>query len=173
MADGCAIAGVRLATPIVGDFVYLAQNMRDDEIAQWLALTGAADYNPDLCARGFLALTGPAFVLVGPDNLPVVAGGFEPIRPGVYQTWMAGTTAGWAKHWKAITRHSRRLVDGMLRDGVAQRVQTYALASRTAAHTWYERGLGQTFEGVHRSFFADGQDAVCYARIVEDVTHGR
>jgi hypothetical protein len=168
MADGAlTVHGVRLAVPIVEDFAYLARRMRPDEIAQWLALTGQAEYDPNTAARAFCAMQGVTFCLVDPTGLPIAAGGFEPVRPRVVQTWMVGTMEGWEQHWRAITKHARRLIDGLLTSGEAQRVQTYALASRTQAHEWYARGLGQTFEGTHRRFFADGQDAVVYAKVAD------
>lgn len=157
----------RLSRPILEDFAFICRRMREDECAQWCALTGFEHYNPDLAARGLAVLTGPSFSLVDDQGLPYCVGGFEPIRPGVYQTWMAGTDAGWVHHWREITKQSRRLMDDLLAHD-AQRIQTYALASRTQAHEWYSRGLKQTFEGVHRRFFADGQDAVCYARVRGD-----
>lgn len=172
MADGGHIvAGVRLTIPIVEDLAFLARRMRADEIAQYLALTGAKVYEPDDAARNFVVLQGQKFVLIGPDNLPFCAGGFEEIRPDVFQTWMVGTEEGWAKHWRAITIHSRRLMQNLLDTG-ARRIQTYALASRTKAHEWYRRGLLQQYEGTCRQFFADGQDAVLYAR-VREVPDGR
>lgn len=159
---------IRLAAPLIEDLAWLAKRMRPDEIAQYLALTGQTEYDPDQCARALASISGVNFVLVDREGYPVCAGGFEEVRLKVWQTWMVGTTEGWAKHWRAITKHSRRLMDNLLASDRAHRVQTYALASRRAAHVWYERGLGQTFEGVHRGLFADGQDGVCYAKVKEN-----
>ena len=167
MADGNFHASCRLAQPSVFDVGWLSERMRPDEIAQWCALTGHATYDPELAARSIVATMGPlAFCLVGPDNMPVVVGGFTEDRPGVFQTWMVGTEEGWAKHWRAITRHSRRSIDALLESGRAHRIQTHALASRTAAHAWYER-LGMQREGTLRSYFADGQDAVVFSKVRE------
>ncbi len=166
MADGSTtLVGVRLAVPILEDFAYLARRMRPDEIAQWLAVTGRDTYDANLAALGFASLRGPAFVLVDAQGLPIAAGGLEPVRPKVFECWMLGTMDGWATHWRAITRHARQQIDALLASGEANRVQTYALASRRAAHAWYARGLGQDCEGMHRQFFADGQDAVVYAKV--------
>jgi hypothetical protein len=76
---------IRLGTPIVEDFAYIARNMRADEVAQFLALTGLPEYVPDVAARGFIATQGPAFVMIDRDGLPVLAGGFQPVRQGVYE----------------------------------------------------------------------------------------
>lgn len=154
---------LRLALPLVDDFGYLARRMRPDEIEQFLAVTGATDYHSDTAARVFAAIPGHAYAIVGADNRPVMAGGFEPIRPGVYEVWGAGTIEGWEKHWRAITLICNRLIRDLLA-GPAHRVQTCALASRTQAHEWYERGLRMKPEGRHPGFFADGQAGISYAR---------
>lgn len=164
-----------LGYPSVMDLAWLAAHMREDERAQWCAVTGRAEYDADLAARTFAMTVGPMFCLYGDDAMPLCAAGFEEIRPGVWQTWMAGTPEAWETHWRTITKHTRRICEGLFADGVARRIQTYALASRRAAHVWYSRCMGQTYEGLHRSFYADGQDAVCYARTKADweAAHGQ
>jgi hypothetical protein len=165
MADGSAIIlpEVRVGFPTAFDLAWLAMHMRADEQAQWCALTGRGEYDADLCARGMAAIGGVSWCLYGRDGRPFCAGGFEEVRPKVWQTWMAGTDEGWKRHWRTITKEARRCMAGLFAHG-AQRIQTYALASRTEAHEWYRRGLLQDYEGTHRAFFADGQDGVCYAR---------
>jgi len=86
------------------------------------------------------------------------------VRPGVVDAWLAGTLEDWQRHGRAFTRICRRQVERVLACGV-HRVQVAALASRTAAHEWYERGLGMQREGVLRGHFADGQDAIMFSRI--------
>jgi hypothetical protein len=153
----------RLAAPLLQDFVYLAQNMRPDEKQQFLALTGLDTFNADTAARALAAIDGPSWVLVDRDGYPFLAGGFEPLRPGVFECWLVGTLDGWATHACAITRVCRLLTADLFAQG-AHRIQTVALASRTQAHTWYERCAGLTREGVLRGHFADGQDGVLFAR---------
>lgn len=157
-----------LGTPSLFDLAYVAAKMRDDEKAQWCAMTGFATYDADIAARTFASTDGPSFCLYRHDGMPLVVAGLEPVRPGVFQTWMAGTPDAWSQHWLSMTKHCRRLFDSMFADGTARRIQTYALESRRAAHVWYARGLLLHLEGVHRAFFADGQNAVCYARTVDD-----
>lgn len=170
MADGSRPAtGLRLVRPLVEDVAYLSRRMREDEIEQWLALTGFAEYDPDRAARSIIATMGEVnFCLVDADERAIVVGGYDEIRPKVWQTWMVGTKEGWERHWRSITKAARRTMDSLLDSGRAHRVQTYALASRTAAHEWYRRGLGMTYEGTHRRHFASGADAVCYAKVLED-----
>jgi hypothetical protein len=163
MADGSRIAKPRLVPVLVTDLVRLAYEMRDDEKDQWCAVTGNAEYDPDLAGRMFAQIGGVSWCYVNAAGEPVAAGGFEEVRPKVWQTWMAGTMEAWTDHWKAITRHSKRLGDRLIENGHANRIQTYALAERTAAHRWYE-ALGQRYESHLEQFFADGRDAVCYVK---------
>ncbi len=163
MSDSHTIPEIRVGVPLVQDFARIAQDMRPDEIAQSLAFTGRGAYSADLVARALLASDGPQFVLVDRAGMPVAVGGFEPVGPGVFETWGIGTLAGWGKHWRAITKQSRRQMDRLFAAG-AHRIQIISLASRTQAHGWYVNGLGMTFEGVLRGYCADGSDAVIHAR---------
>lgn len=154
----------RLTPVLMADLVYLAQHMRPDEKDQFCAVTNLAEYDADYAARVFSGIGGISFALVGSNGYPLCAGGFfEASIPGTWQSWMAGTTEAWRDHWKQITREAKRLGDGLLHSGQAHRIQTYALAERVLAHRWYQ-ALGQVYEGTHRRFFADGRDAVCYAK---------
>lgn len=155
---------LRLAKPLLQDYVYVAARMRDDERAQFCAMTGCAEYDAELCARAGAAATGPAWVYVDDAGLPVLLGGFEPQRNGVYEGWHMATQDAWAKHWRAFTKISVRLMDDLFANG-AHRIQTCALISRTQAHRWYERALGMACEGVQYGYFADGQDGVMFARV--------
>jgi hypothetical protein len=164
MADGNHIPETRLGMPIVEDYCHIARHMRADEIAQYLALTGLQEYVPDVAARSLVACDGQAFVMVDREGLPVLVGGFSPVRHGVFEGWLAGTEDGWAKHWRAMTKVCRRLMDDLLATD-AHRIETFALTSRTAAHEWYERGLLMSREGVMKGYFSDGQDAIVFARV--------
>ena len=144
--------------------VLLCQDMRPDEIEQYVALTGAESYNPEVAARGFMNTGGVKFTLVDEHHDPLVAGGFEEIIPGVWQSWMVGNMDGWATHWRTITKGCRWVMDGLFEMG-ARRLQTTALASRTDAIRWYERGLGMQREGTWRNFGAKGEDVACFARV--------
>lgn len=170
MGDGSrTTAGVRMVRAAVEDVAYVSRRMRADEVQQWLALTGLPEYDPDVAARSIIATMGElAFAIVDGDGRAIVVGGFDEIRPQVWQTWMVGSDEGWAQYWRSITKITRGAMGDLLASGRAHRLQTHALASRTAAQEWYRRGLGMTYEGTHRRHFADGSDAVCYARIRED-----
>lgn len=146
---------------------YLCERMRPDEIEQYLALTGAKDYDPDVAARGFQNLNGLKFTVLGPDGLPVAAGGYEEVQPGVWNSWMVGSMEGWGTSWRSMTKATRWLMDGLFEMG-ARRLQTQALASRARAIEWYERSLGLQREGTLRKLGRDGEDVACFARVAED-----
>lgn len=157
---------IAVTTPILEDFAYLARQMRPDEIEQHLAFTGDDEYDANEAALRFATLPGPKFVITA-DGLPVVAGGFWPVRPGVYEGWQAGTTAGWEQHWRTITKHTRRLNDALLAAGHCHRLQLCALAGRDKTFEWYERSLGYAREAVLTGYCANGRDAVMFVRTKE------
>lgn len=143
---------------------YLCERMRPDEVEQYLALTAAETYDPDTAARGFMNMPGFKFTLLDSEGLPAAAGGYEEILPGIWQSWMVGTCEGWAGNWRAMTKACRWAMDGLFEQG-ARRLQTSALASRTKAIEWYERGLGLEREGTWRRFGAHGEDVAIFSRI--------
>lgn len=155
---------LRLARPLLEDFAYVAKRMRADEREQFVALSGLAEYDPDVCARVCAAIPGPAWAYVDGDGYPVLLGGFEPIRPGVYEGWHMATEDGWQRYGRQFHRLCIRLMRDLFASG-AHRIQTCALVSRTAAHTWYER-IGMAREGVLNGYCADGQAAIMFARTV-------
>lgn len=161
------LPAVRIGSPLLGDFDVVAMNMRDDERSQWCATIGATHYSPTLCALTLVTLQGPRFVLVGRDNRPLMLGGFEPVRPGVERGWMAAVHGSWEAHWFAMTREVRRLMRQRFTEGV-HRIEAVALASRTRTADWFARGLGMTFEGVLRGYFADARAASLYSLTPED-----
>jgi hypothetical protein len=146
------------------DFIILCDRMRPDEIEQYLALTGAKDYSPEVAARGFINMPGFKFSLVSEAGEVGCAGGFHEIIPGVWQSWMVGSVESWERDWRTITKGCRWVMDGLLAQG-ARRLQTTALASRAKAIEWYERGLGMQREGTWRNYGANGEDVACFARV--------
>lgn len=144
-------------------FQYLADHLRPDEIEHWLAISGAASFDPDVAALAYMNTPGLKFTLLGRDGMPVVAGGFHEVEPGVWQGWMVGTLAGWHSHWRMITKASRWLMGQLFALG-AQRLCVNTIASRTAATCWYARALGLRLEGTLAGAGHRGEDFVYYAR---------
>lgn len=151
--------------------VYLCREMRAEEREQWSVMTGL-DYSPAEAARRFInaACASPrafSVTVVGADGLPAVAGGYEFVSPGVWQSWMLGTAAGWAGQWRAITKASRWIADRVLEAG-AHRLQIQCTTTRAAALQWFDKALGFTPEGMLRGYGRKGQDVAIYSRLRTD-----
>jgi hypothetical protein len=151
------------------DILFLFPRMRADEQDQLDAFYDFADERE--ARRFFLNKTGPAFTLFDEGRMPVVCGGWESVAEGVMQSWMICREDAFERHWRSITKASRWLMDELLARGV-RRLQTNALASRTAACQWYVDGLKMRQEGVWRKFGRGGEDVACFARVAEDKTDG-
>lgn len=148
--------------------VFLSERMRADEQAQFLAVTGLAEFSPDVAAAFFIDTAqksqGFAFTVLQSDNLPAAAGGFQPAGAGVWQAWMVGTEDGWAQQWRAMTKATRWLMDRLYEAG-AHRLQTSALTTREKAVEWFERSLGFRPEGVWRHFGVRGEDIAHFSKL--------
>jgi len=145
---------------------YLTERMRPDEIEQYIALTGAKEFDPEVAARGFMNIPGHKYTLIDDEGFPIVCGGYQEVQPGIWQSWMVGSMDGWGKYWRSITKASRWMMDGLMELG-ARRLQTNALASRTQAIEWYKRSLKMSYEGTWRRFGSNGEDVACFARVSE------
>lgn len=153
-----------LVEPTLADVLRMAVGARADERAQWTAVTGD-EWDADRIAVDHFTRAGIKYALVDEStNEAIVVGGYSMIGPQVWQSWMIGTPENWEAHWFAITKHTRRVMDGLLKSG-ARRLQTTALASRERAIHWYTKGLGMQQEGVMRGFGVNGEDVAIFARL--------
>jgi hypothetical protein len=134
---------------------YLCKRMRADEVEQYEALTGKV-FDPDAAAVELFRSGQIRYALHDGKGTPIIAGGYDPLIPGVWQSWMVGTEDGWAKHWRDIHRATSWMIQQMMDNG-ARRLQTMALAKRTAACAWYEK-LGMRFAGIDAEFATTGED---------------
>jgi len=156
-------------SPKVCDFIEVCFNLRADEREQVQAYTGQP-YDPEILAVQLAAKTGPAWMLCE-DEHPIGIAGFDFIRPGVWQDWMVGTDHAWEKHWRAMTRHTKRCMDAILKQD-AHRLQCVSLASRIHAHRWYAV-IGLAPEGTLKGYGANGEDFIMFARTREtEIQHG-
>lgn len=148
--------------------VYISSRMREDEKAQFLAVTGYPEFSADAALEWMLDAArrseGFAFTVLCDDNLPAAAGGFHPVGAGVWQSWMVGTPEGWEQQWRSLTKISRFLM-WRLFDLGAHRLQTSAITSRVKAIEWFERSLGFKPEGVFRHFGLRGEDIANFSRL--------
>lgn len=147
------------------DVLYLCERMREDEREQ---LAAFFDMPPEDWPGFFLAKRGPRFTVVDAQGMPLVAGGWESVSQGVMQSWMLGSEEAWRTHWRSITRAVRWSMDALLACEGIWRLQTNALASRTAACEWYVRGMRMRQEGIWHKFGRQQQDVACFARVKEN-----
>lgn len=159
------LPATRLVSPTVFDYALVAHRMRQDEREQWSAMANRP-YCPNLCAKDMCASGELSYALIDRAGSAICVAGFIPLRPGVYQVWGAFTEEAFPKHWRAITRETRRLMAGLMKQG-AHRIEVCSLVTRTAALDWYHRGLGMRPDGVIRGYYSNGEGAVSYALVKE------
>lgn len=147
----------------LADLVMLCRDMRPDEVEQAQAFMDLEPFDPDAFAAMLYLRSGPRFTVQDDEGRPIVAGGYTSTDEGQMDAWMVGTMAGWAKHWRVITKASRWMADNLLAMGV-RRLQVWSLASRVDTGLWYER-LGFVCEGVRKAAGRQGQDVAMYARV--------
>jgi hypothetical protein len=131
------------------------------------AITGA-EYDASQVAVQAFNSAGPAWTLLIGDT-PLAVGGFTRMRPGVARTWMYATSDAWERFGREITVTVRDIVRRMLADGHVHRIETVTLASRFHARQWYET-IGLTLESTMPKYCADGQDAVMYVALKQEIT---
>ena len=153
-----------LVQPSLHHILFACDRARQDEIAQYEALVGP--WEPSEVAARYFQRPGVKFVLLGADRLPAACGGWCPVIPGVWQSWMIGTDHGWQDYGRVLSRHCRRIMDRLLDSG-ARRLELAVLASRADACRWYEKALHMRAEGVHVGYGMGGEDVVTYARVRE------
>lgn len=153
--------------PWMTDFIQVCAKMPEDERAQVEAFTGEP-YDIDGAAVGNFTAPGPKWVIKA-DELPLVIGGFVPVRPGVYRDWLLTTPEAWEKaNFFSVTRICKRIMDAMLLSKTAHRLECIAPASRVESRPelarWYKL-LGYTQEGRHYGYCANGADAISFSRV--------
>jgi hypothetical protein len=149
------------SNPTLADFYMVCHKLPEDEIEQAEAFTGRA-FDPEAAAAAYYLRDCPKWVIAADDG-PIVIGGFEMLRPGVWQDWLFSTPAAWDQHWRSVTKMCKRAMDAMLRTD-AHRLQCVSLASRIHAHRWY-RPLGLQLEGTLHGYGVNGEDALMFARL--------
>ena len=148
--------------PSLSDILLICDRLPEDEREQYEAFTGDR-FDRDRMALGLASKSGPSWVLTA-AGAPLCAAGFDYIRPGVWQDWMVNTPEAFGQHWRATTRHVRRVMDAMLDQTDTHRLQCVSLASRIHAHRWYAV-LGLAPEGTLRAYGANGEDAIMFSRV--------
>lgn len=156
-----------ITTATLADLEYVSQRMRDDEIEQALAFSGDSQFDAATHALR-LANYGPIrYTLLDGDGYPACVAGWFQVTPGVWQCWMVGTMKAWETQWQSITKGCRWLMEELEKLPITKRLQLNALASRTDAIEWYERGLLLQPCGVVQNYGANGEAVAFFAREVK------
>ena len=148
--------------PLLLHYVQVCIKMPADERAQLEAFTGEP-YDVDSAAVGNFMAPGPKWGIYADDE-PIIVGGFNYQRPGVWRDFMLTTPEAWEKHWFHVTRVARRIMTAMFTSGQAHRLECISLASREKAFRWYDV-LGYHREGTLYGYCANGADAVIFSRV--------
>jgi len=152
-----------LAKPTLIDLVCVCHALPELERRQFEALTDGLPFDVDKAALMLANLDGPKWALVTLTGEPLAVGGMHYVRPEVWQEWLIATDEAWLRHWRALTKHCRRIMDRML-ETEARRIQCVCLSEKTRARAWY-RVLGFEHEGTLQQYGANGEDCEMYARV--------
>ncbi len=163
--------------PLLVDFFQVAANLAPDQRAHLEALTGRP-YDIDGATVGNFTSPGPKWVVKhGEDEqqfregraVPLLVGGFNPQRPGVWRDFFLTTPEAFEKgFWFTVTRVCRRAMNSMFESGQAHRLECIVPAARVQSRPelvdWYKL-LGYSFEGRMYGYCASGADADLFARV--------
>jgi len=152
---------VTLAEPSLTDFMYICDNLPEDELRQFEAMSGEA-FDPDEAAISCHLAPGPKWVAIDKEGRPLAVGGCSQLRKGVWQTWMLVPDSTWETHARDLTKHVAALQKQMQDQG--HRIQTLVLSDRERAKAWYDT-LGLECEGTLREYGAGGEDFDMYSTV--------
>jgi len=153
--------------PLLLDFIRVAIELPEDERRQLEEFSGE-QFTIDGCAIGNFTVPGPKWV-VKRDGVPLVVGGFSPLRPGVWQDFLLTTKEAWepANAFR-VTLACRRVMDAMFKSGQAHRIQCVVpesrVSSRPELEKWY-KVLGYKKEATLHGYCANGYAAAVYSRV--------
>lgn len=172
MADGTPQSSVILRTCTLADLWLVCRNMRQYDVDEFMADSGAEQWNFETAAIALANKRGVRFCLALPNGDPLACGGFDEMTPGNWQSWLIGTEDGWRGHWRSITKATIGAFDSLFASG-ARRVQVNTLESRSEAIRWYTQSLHMTHEGVWRGYGANGENFAQFAVLKQEWDHGR
>lgn len=154
---------VRIEEPVhLGHLLEVCIALPEDERKQ-LASLSLAPYDGPALAAGLLTTPGPKYAVVTADDEAVVVTGATFERAGVWRVWFLATDRAWTKYAEVVTNIAQGLMQMMVHDFGAHRLEVVCKADRAKARRWYERHLGLSFEGILRAYGADKSDFALYS----------
>ena len=155
---------VTIAQPSLTDFMYICDNLPEDEMRQFEAMS-SQPFDADEAAISCHIAPGPKWVAINEEGKPLAVGGCSQLRQGVWQTWMLVPDSTWKTDGRDLTEHVLSLQKEMQKQG--HRIQTLVLSDRERAKAWYDT-LGLEYEGTLRAYGAGGEDFDMYSTIDTD-----
>lgn len=152
---------ITMVQPCLTDLMYICDNLPEDEILQFQAMSGN-QYDPDEAAIACHMAPGPKWLAIDSEGKPLAVGGCSQLRVGVWQTWMLVPDATWKTHARELTGQVMALQKEMQKQG--HRIQTLVLSDRKRAKVWYGT-LGLEYEGTLREYGAGGEDFDMYSTV--------
>lgn len=140
--------------------LYIAENIRQSDADEWLALSGQKDFDYQALALACYSSNDCGWTGAEAGNARFVAG-FSAVRLGVYRTWMLAHYLSWEACGKEMTEVVAASIGSMLANDGVRRIETVCLAKNARARRWYDR-LGLLYESTMRAYASNGEDAVMY-----------
>ncbi len=150
---------ITMTQPSLTDFMYICDNLPEDEIRQFEAMSGQP-FDPDEAAISCHCAPGPKWVGIDEEGKPLAVGGCSQLRAGVWQTWMLVPDSTWETHARDVTKRCAEIQKHMKDQG--HRIQTLVLSDRERAKAWYGT-LGLKCEGTLHQYGAGGEDFDVYS----------
>lgn len=154
---------ITLRDPTLLDVLGVCLTLPQEERDVYRVMSGQ-DFDPDAVAADLWNSGGPRWCMADEQGRPVVVGGFNRMRPGVFRSWFLATAEAWSQHGAEVTRITQEVIRGMLAQGEAHRLETVTLASKSRTRRWYDR-VGLQFESTLKGFGAGGEAAVMYVAL--------
>ena len=146
------------------DCVYVCQNMREDDFRETSSLTSAK--TKDDMAKVILKQGGESYTIFNRNKEPVIIGGAYYSNPKVATIWLIATDKISLRDWWNTTFFIKGLMQLMLENGAAHRIQAQSIGWRKYAHKWLKK-IGLEKEGHLKGFAENGYDVLIFGKIKE------
>ncbi len=147
------------------DCAYVCTNMRKEDYLETSSLT--FEKTRDAMARGIINQGGESYTVLNKNKEPVLIGGAYYDNPNVATIWLFATDKITMKDWWVTTKFIEGLIERMLTNGMAHRIQALSIGWRFNAHKWLQR-IGLKKEALLKKFSAeDGFDVLIFSKVKE------
>ena len=149
----------------LADCIYVCTNMRKEDYLETASLS--FEKTRDEIARGVINQLGESYTILNSKKEPVLIGGTYYDNPKVATIWLFATDKITMKDWWVTTKFIEGLMERMLNNGMAHRIQAFSVGWRFHAHKWLER-IGLKKEALLKGFSEeDGFDILIFGKIKE------